>query len=147
MTFSTFALCPLWVCPLHLASARSLQDNLSEFRHGDENSQEQSRKCLDNLSTISLGSSQNFLEPPDVSPAPNALWKVRPIPPLQLEDPFPQATVLPSNPLPPSSPHPPGSFCNAPGRGRPGWCGGRVPGCKAGEGESLPRGTWGQTHI
>ena len=45
-------------------------------------------------------------EPPDVGVAPTALWRVPPpIPSLRLEDPFPQATVLPSPfslPLPPN---------------------------------------------
>ena len=67
-----------------------------------------------------------------------ALWKAPPIPPLQLEGPFPQAAALPSPPSGSLFPHPPGSFCNAPGRGGPGRCGGWGPMAQKGGGGEGP---------
>ena len=73
-------------------------------------------------------------EPPDVGLAPTGVWRVPPHPPLQLEDPFPQAKSpsLPALSLPLL-----GSFCNAPGvrdAGRPSLVGGGVLGGVEGDG-------------
>ena len=51
----------------------------------------------------------------------------RPHLPIVTGGPFPQATALPSPPSPSLFPPPPGSFCNAPGGGGPGWCRRRAP--------------------